>query len=27
VQHRALLIGWVKREGDITMPELASRLG
>jgi len=22
-----LLIGWVEREGDITMPELAARLG
>lgn len=24
--YRDLLIGWVEREGDITMPELAARL-
>lgn len=24
--HRALLIGWVERDGEITMPELAARL-
>jgi transposase len=24
--YRELLIGWVEREGDITMPELATRL-